>query len=1263
MRIREVIRRSAAVSGLLCALWLMLPASAAYAAPCGQVSYDDGGPGKSPALPGFPATDPCAKQAHTGTAAVAAGAALAAAAAAAAGIGRGRVPDPAELAAGPEAAAPPPPAAAGIGQAADGNAHCRTGGDPVDVVSGQMITDATDTELPGLLPLLLRRAYASGYPGGRLYGPGWSSTLDQRLEFDTRGIHYFGDDAQTLRYPYPAQPGQSVLPAEGARWPLHWDPDGTIRIEDPHRGLTRHFTAATQPALHLLSALSDRNGHRVTFHRDGDAPVLVEHSAGYRVAIDTATTPAGPRTTGLRLLNGPDDARGTVLRRFDYDDLGRLTAVTDPTGVPFHYVYDQHHRITSWTDRNGFTYGYRYDDSGRVIHGIGPQGHLSATFEYHPLRRCTIVTDSLGGRTEYHYDRHHHITRTVDPLGNSVLTESDRYGRLLAHTDELGHTTRYTLDDHGNPTRIERPDGASLRLRYNELHLLTEVTGPDGASWHYTYDPQGNLRTETDPTGARTTHTYDAFGRPTAITDALGHVQHIHTNPAGLPLAITDPLGHTTHALRDAFGRVTELRDPLGHRTILEWTPSGQLACRTHPDGAVERWHYDAEGNQTVHESAEGAFTATTYGPFGTPTTRTAPDGARYTFAHDTELRLRQVTNPQGLTWTYHYDAAGRPHSETDFDGRTLTYTHDPAGRLTSRTNALGQTITYQYDQLGRLTTKDSDGVLTTYTHDTYGNLHQAAGPDAALTRHHDSLGRLTSETINGRTITHTYDPLGRRTSRTTPTGALSTWAYDPAGRPTSLTTSSHTFTLEHDPLGRETARHFGQGLTLTQTWDLTGRLSTGTLTDPTRTLHHRSHTYRRDGYLTTLTDSATGTRAFDLDRAGRLTAVHAANWTERYAYDPAGNQTEADWPSHHPGSEARGPRAYTGARISHAGSVRYEHDAQGRVILRQRTRPSRKPDTWHYTWDAEDRLTSVTTPDGTRWHYHYDPLGRRTTKQRLSADGELTERTDFTWDGFTLAEQTTTPTTGPGNPVTLTWDHDGLRPIAQTERIALSQHEVDQRFFAIVTDLVGTPTHLIDESGTTAWHSRATLWGTTAWSTDSTAYTPLRFPGQYFDPETGFHYNIHRHYDPETGRYASPDPLGLVPDPSPFAYVHNPHTWMDPLGLASCAKQGWEQKADFSSTRTMSKKYDAHAHDFLNSPGNRNNAALKAFEESMRKHMTARDTKIYRYNYHGQGQAVGFIDPQTLRMVMLHSDGRFWSGWILSDKQFSGIVDKGFLA
>jgi RHS repeat-associated protein len=60
-----------------------------------------------------------------------------------------------------------------------------------------------------------------------------------------------------------------------------------------------------------------------------------------------------------------------------------------------------------------------------------------------------------------------------------------------------------------------------------------------------------------------------------------------------------------------------------------------------------------------------------------------------------------------------------------------------------------------------------------------------------------------------------------------------------------------------------------------------------------------------------------------------------------------------------------------------------------------------------------------------------------------------------------------------------------------------------------------------------------------------------LRFPGQYYDAETGLHYNYHRYYDPDTGRYLTPDPIGLAGGINPFVYVqNNPINMIDPWGL-----------------------------------------------------------------------------------------------------------------
>jgi RHS repeat-associated protein len=135
-----------------------------------------------------------------------------------------------------------------------------------------------------------------------------------------------------------------------------------------------------------------------------------------------------------------------------------------------------------------------------------------------------------------------------------------------------------------------------------------------------------------------------------------------------------------------------------------------------------------------------------------------------------------------------------------------------------------------------------------------------------------------------------------------------------------------------------------------------------------------------------------------------------------------------------------------------------------------------------------------------------------------------------------------------------LTWDYKPgtYTPTAQTRRTWATdapQTEINAAFHAIVTDLVGTPTELVETDGTIAWQAHTTLWGKAL--TDHTA-CPLAFPGQYRDDETGLHYNLNRYYDPDTAAYVSPDPLGLWPSANPHRYVHNPLSWIDPLGLAA---------------------------------------------------------------------------------------------------------------
>ncbi|MFK0044978.1 putative T7SS-secreted protein [Streptomyces sp. NPDC090741] len=1026
--------------------------------------------------------------------------------------------------------------------------------DPVDLATGRMFLPQTDVVLPGTLPLVFTRRAESGYTAGRWFGPAWSSTVDQHLEIDAEGVVLVTEDGLVVGYPHPA-PGLPVLPlsASAPHHPLERTPDGDWTLTDPATGHTRRFgppVDGTENGIAPISQLEDRNGNLIAFEYDArGTPLGIAHSGGHHLRFETA----GGRITALHLGGGPR------ILAYGYTD-GHLTAITNSSGLPLRLTYDDRARITSWTDTNGSRYEYAYDDLDRCVAEAGEAGHFALTFGYDEVDattglRVTRMTTADGHTRRYLFDERCRVLAETDPLGAVTRYTYDSRGRQTSSTDPLGLTTHSTYDDRGLLVSVVRPDGREARAQYNALGRPVKVIAPDGTVTRQTFDERGNRTSVTRADGSVTRIAYDERGHVSAVTDALGAVTRVRTDRAGLPVAVTDRQGGTTAYERDAFGRTTAVTDPLGAVTRMRWSVEGKPLHRSTPDGGHRSWTYDGEGNCLTRTDGQGGGPVRfEYSHFDVLTARTDADGTRHEYTYDAGLRLTGVRNPQGLTWEYAYDAAGRLVAETDFDGRALGYAYDAAGRLTGRSDGLGQTIAYERNALGQAVRKDAAGEVTTYEYDVFDQLAVAVRGDSVLTRLRDRTGRLLEETVDGRRLTYAYDAAGRRTGRTTPTGATATWSYDGTGRPGALTTAGRRIGFTHDAAGRELTRTYGDVVTLSNAWDGAGRLTDQLLTGAGRgVLQRRGYTYRADGVLTAIDDLLAGPRTFGLDPRGRVTAVRAENWTERYAYDEAGNQSSASWPGSHPGGQdATGPRSYEGTRLITAGRVRHEYDALGRVVLRRKARLSRKPDTWRYEWDADDRITAVTTPDGTHWRYTYDALGRRTAKERMTADGlGVAERTVFTWDGNVLCEQATTTADG-AHEVAVTWDHRGLQPLAQTERILTAAQEVvDERFYAIVTDLVGAPTELVDERGGLAWRSRSTLWGSTAWSRDATAYTPLRFPGQYFDPESGLHYNYFRTYDPETARYLSPDPLGLAPAQNPSAYVSNPHQWCDPFGLA----------------------------------------------------------------------------------------------------------------
>ncbi|MFF8729541.1 putative T7SS-secreted protein [Streptomyces sp. NPDC015171] len=1070
------------------------------------------------------------------------------------------------------------------------------GTDPIDLATGKMYLPQTDVTLPGALPLVFARRVESGYRVGRWFGPSWSSTLDQRLEIDAEGVVQVTEDGLLLSYPHPA-PGVSTSPGHGPRLLLD-RLDGGYTITDPRTRHTWHF-ADQGPGLAVLEQIDDRNGNWITFeHDEAGVPSAIVHSGGYRLRVESADG----RVTGLHLAGGGKDGSDLQLIRYGYTE-GNLTEVTNSCGMPLRFTYDEAGRVTSWTDTNGHAYTYAYDDRDRCIAQGGTEGHMSLRLSYEERDpetglRITEAVDGGGAARRYLVNDLHQIVAMVDPAGHTRRFTRDRFHRLLSETDAVGRTVSRRYNHTGNLTEVLRPDGRRTAFSYDARGLITRVVRPDGSSLRQEFDDRGNRTSVTDSASGRTSFTYDERGHLSAVRDPYGRVTGIRCDSAGLPVEVRDHAGNVMRYRRDAFGRIVAITDPFGATGEMEWSVEGHVTRRRNPDGTEEAWTYDGEGNCLTHTNTLGGVTRFEYAQFDLLTARVEPDGSRHEFTYDDELRLTRVTNPQGRTWNYTYDAVGRLSSETDFGGRIVRYSYNAAGELVSRTNALGQVVSFEHDELGQIVRKSVDGEVSTYTYDFTDQIASVGNGHAELTLLRDRHGRLVSEGINGREVTYRYDEFGKRTGRTTPSGAVSAWEYGPEGNLHRFTADGRGIALEYDRIGREVGRRFGESLSISRSFDEMNRLISQAADHSGRRIQARTYEYRADGSLTKVDDLLDGVRHYDLDPVGRTTRVSGAEWTESYAYDQLGNQTAAHWPVRQFGDEGCGDRAYQGTDLVRAGRIRYEHDAAGRVVLRQRTRLSRKPETWRYTWDAEDRLTQVVTPDGTVWRYQYDALGRRVGKQRIAENGvDVLERVDFAWDGTSLCEQTTTWGDS-SDSVTLTWHLNGAEAVAQSERRTMataSQEEIDTRFFAIVSDLSGSPCELIDESGEIAWRARATNWGKLSWSVRSHAYTPLRFPGQYFDAETGLNYNYLRYYDPEVGRYVSLDPLGLAPAANPVGYVDRPSVSCDPLGLAP-------QKSPIPPKPYETPHYPDLAKQFNPEGGNMNcTYVVEAYERYMR--------------------------------------------------------------
>jgi len=946
-------------------------------------------------------------------------------------------------------------------------------------------------------------------------------------------------------------------------------------VTDPDGGATR-ITASGG----LVTSRTDADGNTTSYGYDpagnlvtvtsplGQVWQFGYDSAGNRVSF---TTPSGAVT------------------RFQYDPAGRLIASTDPSGAVMRYEYSASGLLLRTTDQAGGTYLIDHDEAGHVAK----------------------VTDPLGRAGSYTYDPDGNPVTFTDPGGSVSRAEYDVLGRLAAMTDANGAVVRRcTYDADGNQLTEETPAGTSS-MSYDARGNQVSVTDRLGATTHYAYDPADRLIETTYPDGAVHRTSYDAAGFGVASIDPLGGVTRRVFTPAGSIAAVIDPLGRRTSYTLDADGRITEVANPEGGVTRFAYDADGRRISVTTPAGLVTSYRYNSAGRLAAVVSPLGWVTGYGYSPRGDLTAVVRPDGAIWSYRYDAAGQLMELTDPNGSVTEYGYDNAGRVIALTDPKRAVTHYGYTANGQLASITDPLGRTIQRGYDAAGQLVTiTDPAGHVLHLAYDAMNRLiRKTADGAAGVTFSYDAAGRRASMTDATGTTRYAYDLAGQLISVTGPDGGVTSAGYDAAGQRVSLTyPSGLQLGYSYDLNGRLIGLLDPRAGEAVYALDPDGRLLTEQLPGLlTRRYHYRGGLLHR--FMVARQEHPLADTRLRRDPCGRILTQRDRTRVREYRYDLAGQLIFADERHAEPEALAAHRAATQPGRA--AAELHLGYDVAGnRVSLRGGGSETR------YRYDAADQLVDDEAR-GRRTAYQYDPCGRVTEQDGpghrlvITYDGfgqpatitstsqAREERLQPVFDGDGLLTSLSLTARRPDREeeraasVRYRWGSFRHIPQILTQDAAPdlddAEHDRPGRLSAEFSYGYGRTfaswEHGGEDHGAATFHrdvfgSMIRTGDTEPW-VEADNYGPFgvaeqaaraqRADGEHAGfrppelPRFGYRgelaigsliYLRARFYDPDLGRFLSPDPISVPTDPpaarNPYAYAANdPLQFTDPLGTA----------------------------------------------------------------------------------------------------------------
>ena len=851
--------------------------------------------------------------------------------------------------------------------------------------------------------------------------------------------------------------------------------------------------------------------------------------------ISSKTNPLGETTSytydadGNR--TGTTNAMGETAR-FTWKN-GAPTAYTDATGRAFTEVVDSDGNVTGYRLPDG-TVAQRFTTTSDTITTTDALGRVSTTFDRYG--RATQIDDN-GQVTTTSFDDDAHTMTVTDPSGAVLTAELGVEDRFLSLEDEDGGRFDYTYDAWGLES-VTAPDGSlhewtrdaagrvtemtidgevQFSNTYDALGRLASVWKPGGAT-SYTYDDAGNLVGAVTPEGSVET-TRDAAGRITDVTSDSGFSKHYEYDAAGRITAYVNASGDREDRGYDAAGRLTELADAEGRITDLRYDANGRIQRIAYPGGPSASFTWVPTADVGGGASPEMA-------------SFTGVDGVRFDYEYARRGEIDRVTDPLGNTTRFDAadggesltveDAAGRTwRFDYGIDGDSVTWPSGASHQWTYGSDGLlerwdrpdDSSVTYSYGDQSVSMSLPSGDVLTIETDNTSASIIERGGSAGTYSRWLDADGRdryATTEDGASVTLDWADDDLLEAVEAVLPDGStyLTRYTWDADGLLESIT----------DPDG-DTTRFSWDGSTRLTQIDRPNSTRTvyayGALDQPETVSHYASGslvkrtTYTYDDLGLLAQEASDGLRnEYDYDDLGRLSSIATYDGSDlleerEMSWDSVGN-LESVW------SSEQGTTTYSYDDDDVLLSIEGEDDTVTFSYSDRGARTERADDdgTTTYLYDDLDRLTSVILPDGSEVEYAYDVTGR------------LLSRTDE--DGEVRCLPLAHPLTGHWDcAARYRTDGSSAEGLVHGPRGPLSFHGDTDTMYAFA-DRFGSIGLLADASASIVAETAFDAWGRATGDVSSHGWL-----GERQDPATGLVYLRARWYDPETGRFLTPDRFG----------------------------------------------------------------------------------------------------------------------------------------